>query len=449
MLFRKAFSLTLIGQFLTFVLGILNTILIVRAIGPQGRGTYSILLTTVSILAVLSSGGVIWSNTYWVGKEKGSLRYILSNALYQAIFALFMLLFLTFISPESILGMVFEGIPRGLIYFSVIIVFFELGILHLNSIFLGLQDFREYNFLSIGRLILFTLFNLLFLYGLRMNVDGVVYSWMISVALTSGVGLIALIKRYHVQNIKADLSQFLKSLKIGSRALLANILGQLLLRSDLFLINWYLGLKEVGYYSVGVALAELVLKVPGIAGDILFPKVASNDSFQSVVLMTKITRLMGIPLILSSSILILCGKSILYIAFGREFVPAYNPMVWVVFGILALSYHVVLANYFAGRGYPAITVWSPGLTLFVNIGLNLFLIPTYGISGAAMSTCFAYIFLTGAKLIAFRRTTNVTYQDLLIPNRQDIAEMRALLSSRKIRKGEFKKTSAENSGGIL
>ena len=188
MLFRKAFSITLITQSLTFILGILNTILIVRAIGPQGRGTYSILLTTVSILSVLSSGGVIWSNTYWVGKEKGSLRYILSNALYQAISALFILLFLTFISPESILGMVFEGIPRGLIYFSVIIVFFELGILHLNSIFLGLQDFRKYNLLSIGRLILFTLFNLLFLYGLRMNVEGVVYSWMISVSVQYSVG---------------------------------------------------------------------------------------------------------------------------------------------------------------------------------------------------------------------------------------------------------------------
>jgi O-antigen/teichoic acid export membrane protein len=427
MLFRKAFSITLITQSLTFILGILNTILIVRAIGPQGRGTYSILLTTVSILSVLSSGGVIWSNTYWVGKEKGSLRYILSNALYQAISALFILLFLTFISPESILGMVFEGIPRGLIYFSVIIVFFELGILHLNSIFLGLQDFRKYNLLSIGRLILFTLFNLLFLYGLRMNVEGVVYSWMISVALTSGVGLVALMKRYHIQNLKTDLSQFLKSLKIGSRALLANILGQLLLRSDLFLINWYLGLKEVGYYSVGVALAELILKAPSIAGDVLFPKVASNGSFRSENLVTKITRLMGIPLILSALILIFSGKSILSMAFGERFLPAYNPMIWIVCGIIALAYHVVLDNYFAGKGYPAITVWSPGLTLVINIG---FLIPKYGISGAGMSTCFTYVLLTTIKFFAFRRNNKQSYQDFFIPNGQDIAELKSVLSFR-------------------
>jgi len=430
MLFRKAFSITLITQSLTFILGILNTILIVRAIGPQGRGTYSILLTTVSILSVLSSGGVIWSNTYWVGKEKGSLRYILSNALYQAISALFILLFLTFISPESILGMVFEGIPRGLIYFSVIIVFFELGILHLNSIFLGLQDFRKYNLLSIGRLILFTLFNLLFLYGLRMNVEGVVYSWMISVALTSGVGLVALMKRYHIQNLKTDLSQFLKSLKIGSRALLANILGQLLLRSDLFLINWYLGLKEVGYYSVGVALAELILKAPSIAGDVLFPKVASNGSFRSENFVTKITRLMGIPLILSALILIFSGKSILSMAFGERFLPAYNPMIWIVCGIIALAYHVVLDNYFAGKGYPAITVWAPGLTLVINIGLNLFLIPKYGISGAGMSTCFAYVLLTTIKFFAFRRNNKTSYQDFFIPNGQDIAELKSVLSFR-------------------
>jgi O-antigen/teichoic acid export membrane protein len=425
MLFRKAFSITLITQSLTFILGILNTILIVRAIGPQGRGTYSILLTTVSILSVLSSGGVIWSNTYWVGKEKGSLRYILSNALYQAILAFFILLFLAFISPKSILGMVFEGIPRGLIYFSVIIVFFELGILHLNSIFLGLQDFREYNFLSIGRLILFTLFNLLFLYGLRMNVEGVVYSWMISVALTSGAGLVALMKRYHIQNLKTDLSQFLKSLKIGSRALLANILGQLLLRSDLFLINWYLGLKEVGYYSVGVAVAELVLKIPGIAGTILFPKVAA-DSVGNINLVTMITRLMGIPLVLGVLIFILEGKTILLVAFGKEFISAYNPMIWILLGVLALSYHVILDNYFAGKGYPVVTIWAPGVTLILNIGLNLLLIPKYGISGAAMSTCAAYILLTAIKLFVFRRDNEVTYQDIFILKRFDITGLRAI-----------------------
>lgn len=430
MLFRKAFSLTLIGQSLTFVLGILNTILIVRAIGPQGRGTYSILLTTVSILSVLSSGGIIWSNTYWVGKERRNVKYILSNGLSQAIFILFLLLFLSFISPEKSIRMVFEGIPRGLVYQSIILVFFELGILHLNSIFLGLQDFGKYNLLSIGRITLFTLFNLLFLYGLRMNVEGVVFSWVISVALTCGVGLIAMMKSCHVQNFETDLSQFLKSFKIGSRALFANILGQLLLRSDLFLINWYLGLKEVGYYSVGVAVAELILKAPSIAGDVLFPKVSSNDSFQGGNLVTKITRLMGIPLILSALILIFSGKSILSMAFGERFLAAYNPMIWIICGIVALAYHVVLDNYFAGKGYPAVTVWAPGLILVINIGLNLFLIPTYGISGAAMSTCFAYVLLTTIKFFAFRQNNKVGYHDFFVLNRQDIAELKSVFSFR-------------------
>lgn len=432
MLFRKAFSITLVTQFLISILGILNTILIVRAIGPQGRGTYSILLTTVSILSIVSSGGVFWSNIYWVGRENRNVKYILSNGLFQAIFIVFILLFLSLIFPEKTLSMFFEGISKGLIYLSMILVFFELGILHLNSIFLGLQDFAKYNLLSIGRLTVFTLFNLLFLYGLRMNVEGVIYSWMISVAIISNFGLIALMKKLHIRNFKMNLAQFLKSLKMGSRALSTNILGQLLLRSDLFLINWYLGLKAVGYYSVGVAVAELVLRVPSIAGDILFPKVASNDSLQSVTLLTKITRLMGVPLIVSTLILIFSGKSILIFAFGGEFIASYVPLIWVVFGILALSYHVILDNFFAGKGYPAITVWSPGLTLITNIGLNLFLIPKYGISGAAMSTCFAYVLLTAIKLFAFRRNNKVTYKDFFVPNGEDIAELKSIFGLKKI-----------------
>lgn len=425
MLFRKAFSITLITQSLTFILGILNTILIVRAIGPQGRGTYSILLTTVSILSVLSSGGVIWSNTYWVGKGSGNVKYILSNGLFQAIFVLFILLFLSSISPEKTLRIVFEGIPPGLIYLSIILVFFELEILHVNSIFLGLQNFGIYNLLLIGRAALFTPLNLLFLYGLKMNVEGVVYSWMISAGIISVIGLVRLMKILRIRNLIMNLRQFIKSLKIGIRALVVNILGQLILRSDLFIINWYLGLKEVGYYSVGVVVAELFLKVPGIAGTILFPKVAA-DSVGNINLVTMITRLMGIPLVLGVLIFILGGKTILLVAFGKEFISAYNPMIWILLGVLALSYHVILDNYFAGKGYPVVTIWAPGVTLILNIGLNLLLIPKYGISGAAMSTCAAYILLTAIKLFVFRRDNEVTYQDIFILKRLDITGLRAI-----------------------
>jgi len=428
MLFRKALSLTLITQFSIFILGILNTILIVRAIGAQGRGVYSILLTSVSILAILSSGGIIWSNTYWIGKKRERARYIFPNALYQTIFVFLVILFLTFVVSENILRIVIEGIPKEFVYLSTVLVFLELGILHLNSILLGLQDFKKYNLISISRLALFIPLNLVFLYGLRMNLEGVIYSWMISAALPLSLGLLGLVKKLQIQEFKMNFSQLIKSLKIGGRALLINVLGQLLLRSDLFLINWYLGLKAVGYYSVGVAVAELVFKIPGIAGDILFPKVAANDSFQSVNLVTKITRFLGIPLILVTFILIFCGKQILSIAFGIEFIQSYIPMIWMVFGTLVLSYHVILDNYFAGKGYPAVTVWAPGLTLVINIGLNLLLIPKYGISGAAMSSCFAYIFLTAIKFIVFQRENQVTYQEFFILNRKDVSEFKMILN---------------------
>jgi O-antigen/teichoic acid export membrane protein len=428
MLFRKAFSLTLMGQSLIFTLGILNTILIVRAIGPQGRGIYYILLTSVSILSILSSGGLIWSNTYWVSKGNGSLKYVFSNGLYQTVFVFFVLLLLTFLSPENTLRVIFKGISVRLIYFSIILVFFELGIQHLNSILLGLQDFSKYNLLSVVKLVLFTLFNFFFLYGLKMNIEGVVYSWMVSAAMTFVAGLVGSMKIYQLHHLMINFPQFLKSLKIGIRALSVNILGQLLLRSDLFLINWYLGLKEVGYYSVSVAVAELFLRVPGIAGMILFPKVATNDSFESISLVTTITRLMGIPLVLGILIFILWGKMILLLAFGKEFIPAYNPMIYILLGVLALSYHIILDNYFAGKGYPAVTVWAPGLSLILNLALNLFLIPKFGISGAAMSTCAAYIFLTAIKLFVFRKENNLAYHDFFILKQADIARLRASLS---------------------
>ena len=59
-------------------------------------------------------------------------------------------------------------------------------------------------------------------------------------------------------------------------------------------------------------------------------------------------------------------------------------------GLIFLGVGSVLNTKLAGLGYPAVTQWAPAVALILNIGLNVFLIPKYGLCGASMATSISY-----------------------------------------------------------
>ena len=86
-------------------------------------------------------------------------------------------------------------------------------------------------------------------------------------------------------------------------------------------------------------------------------------------------------------------------------------------GLLLAGFGSVLNTRLAGHGYPPVTLVVPAVALVLNVGLNVVLIPSMGLKGAAISTSIAYgvwslsmtfFFLrySGLKLGAFLRPTH-------------------------------------------
>ena len=74
----------------------------------------------------------------------------------------------------------------------------------------------------------------------------------------------------------------------------------------------------------------------------------------------------------------------------------------------------VLANDFIGRGYPEINTYIALLIALTNLILNLWLIPLYGIKGAAIATSISYTFDVIIKSIVFSRKNNVPYSEFIV-----------------------------------
>jgi O-antigen/teichoic acid export membrane protein len=88
-------------------------------------------------------------------------------------------------------------------------------------------------------------------------------------------------------------------------------------------------------------------------------------------------------------------------------------------GVVIFSLGKVLANDFTGRGYPEINTYIAFVVALTNFGLNIWLIPTYGIKGAALATSTSYILDSTIKSIVFSIKNKVSILDIVIIKMSD------------------------------
>jgi len=196
------------------------------------------------------------------------------------------------------------------------------------------------------------------------------------------------------------------TLKFGLRSYVGNVLQFFNYRLDVFLVNFFLGSASVGIYTVAVAMAEMLWYLPNAVGFVIFPK-AANTSAEAMNRFTP--RVFRITLMLTAAgavVLALIGKPFIEIVYSPAFASAYGPMLALLPGVVLLGGGKVLTNEIAGRGYPQYNSIASGVSLVLTIGLDLLLIPTLGVLGAAIASSVAYVAIFILALLFYRSVVN-------------------------------------------
>ena len=190
-----------------------------------------------------------------------------------------------------------------------------------------------------------------------------------------------------------------RTLAVGWRGAASTVLIFLLLKSDLFLVGHYLGDAAAGSYRVAAVFAEMMQRVPDIAGAVLLAKVVRDQDEDRLSL--QVARGILLFSLAAALVLLIAGKALigwLFPAYPESFLP----LAWMLPGLVFLGLGSVCNTRLAGQGYPAITLWAAGAAFALNLALNTYLIPTLGLQGAALSTSIAYAawaFLVGTRYL--------------------------------------------------
>ncbi len=114
--------------------------------------------------------------------------------------------------------------------------------------------------------------------------------------------------------------------------------------------------------------------------------------------------------------MVLVGKPWLILFYGSRFASSFVPCLLVLLGCIALSFSGPLAGTLSGAsGYPPSVIIAQTSALLTNVGINLWLLPRYGIVGAAAASALAYSVSALLITVAFVRRFQIPLSTLLSP----------------------------------
>lgn len=180
-------------------------------------------------------------------------------------------------------------------------------------------------------------------------------------------------------------------LAYGANLYLQNLCIHLHERVDVFLLA-ALGVsaRDIGLYAAAVSVVSPLRLVPGALGTALLPQLAGARDEEAAEFTATVARQGTLGMVAIALALVPAGMIGIPLLFGGDYTDAVTPFLWLLPGMAALALSRVLSRYFAAVHRQRALLAMRAAALVANVGLNLLLIPHFGIVGAALASLVSY-----------------------------------------------------------
>lgn len=405
--FVSRFRAELFGQVVVATSGAILTVTLARLLGPDEYGLLFLAISVFGFFELFTKLGVGKSAARYIAeyKEKDSeqLSHIIRtsfilNGLTICTVVIFVILWYQEISliigepglePFLLMGVLYLIFSTYAKYIRYILQGFEAIELAaaIHAVDRGTRLFFAVGFVIMG-------------YGALGALAGYILAFVIAVAL--GFGLIY--TRYYNNREQVPIEEELRCRLIKYTVPLtatstANVLDK---RVDTILVGFFLSPISVSYYIISKQLIEFIEKPVQALGFTLSPTFGAekaNDNIERASTIYETALIYSLVLYIPAATgLILISEPLIELVFGSDYLGA-------VLVIQVLSLYAILQSVtkvtsnsldFLGRARDRAIV--KGITSILNVGLNILLIPTIGVVGAAIATVMTYSLYTLANV---------------------------------------------------
>lgn len=400
------------GEVGALLVGLVITPILVRELGSVRYGAYAFIISVLSVLLVVINGGISDGirkfitekrNQQWRANVFGFYtRLALLSGVGPAV-ALVVAVWTGLVA--QLLGAQFE---LYVLLLAILLVASQLFLTARSALMgLGLESRSEP--LTVVQRIVFGLVGLA-LVSVGYGVVGVLTGHIIATVIVGAIALSMVTKQLNV-----DASWTQRNGKVPQRELLSfnimSVILTLLMTSlyhvDILLLQPLAGSQVTGYYRAALLIAEFVWFVPFALQMVLLHSTAelwAKDRTDEISrLAARATRYtVALALLVTLGIASLVDAFIpLY--FGSEFAVASDIVLLLLPGAFGFAVARPIFAIGQGKGDLRILIVSTGTATVLNLGLNLLLIPPYGMTGAAVATSIAYGSMLVLHVLSARR----------------------------------------------
>lgn len=396
---------TLGMRLLMIVNSVAASVIVARWLGAEGVGALAVINVAVATVVQLGSFGLPSANTYFIAQDPAHFRAASVNSVFFATLAgSFLAVALSVVA--SLRPSWFGFVSPDLIRVASISIPFQLVTLIGLNILLAVGRVREFNLLDLAAqsFVLVNAFLILVVFG--RGLDALVKlntATSILVTIVIAVLLVVAGKKLVQSRWRADAALLRRMIGYGFKFHISVLVGAIIFRADLLVVNHFRGAAEAGVYSVATQFSLLLMLLPSVIATLLFPRVTSEQdpSGETTWTVTRHTAL----------IMLICCLATVPVSFllpwvyGSAFAESTTLLLILLPGVYLIGLESVLVQHFNALGLPRAIPIYWGVTLIVNLTLVFALVPQFGAYGAAIASTVSYALIFALVAFYFFATT--------------------------------------------
>jgi O-antigen/teichoic acid export membrane protein len=392
LIFKKGghtFFFRIFGMVFNFVI----TLYITNIYGSSSYGLFALSLTILQLMVMFFSFGIPAAFISFTGAFNTiDLNKGLLIKSYKIIFLLSIIPIILLYLNSNYLA----------IFFNKPLLTNFLEVAFLSLIFLVFHEINSNYFLSIKKffwfgIVYFIIPNILFLISILFfkfnNFPDyfILFSYSLSIVISVIISLFIIFRNKNYLKVKIKSKEILKQ----SLPMMASGFFLVLLNwTDVLMLGKYETERNIGIYNAAFKIGYLTLFFVMSMGSIIIADISEHYNNKNIKALhltikkaTQITATLTLPL---AFFLIFFSEYILRL-FGAEFTDGTTALIFITIGALfnAMTGNVDLLLNMTGNQIIVRNILFAGFV--INVILNLFLIPLYGINGAALSSLIVNI----------------------------------------------------------
>jgi O-antigen/teichoic acid export membrane protein len=420
------------GNFFNKVLLILLLPIFTHFLLPQEFAVYTnlmIFFSFASLIYLLGIHQAIFSHFYDVKTVEYQFSLISSIYVILTVFGFALSILIILLKNELSLLVLRSTDYSHLFYYIAVILFFNM----LFSISLSLMNImersRQYAIISALQNVIVLLLIILFSINNKFSVEHYFIFLAIASVIASFVGITQIIKIVKKLQVPKKEKKYFSSaivssmLKFGIVMIPGTISMLILQASDRYMLTYLSAntMHDVGIYSAGYRIGMIMHFLVTMISLVYLPyamKIAKEPQAQSINRsMFKYFVIFGS---LFGSLIIIYSQEIFRYIIDSNYITSYKIVfAGVISSFLYGIFNIININYYARKKAGNITL-AVILGSIINIALNFFLIPKYGIFGAGIASIISYLFIVifnyfiAAQLYKFRYPVLLIFVGLII-----------------------------------